>query len=87
MTLNRRQFLASTDSVTVIPPLITTAPASQTLRVGQSTTLVVTAEGTGLTYEWYTNDLLISGQTTSTLALDNVTAANDGAEKAPTVNF
>ena len=40
--------------VTVTTPLkITTQPKSQTITLGQSITVSVKAEGTGLTYQWY----------------------------------
>ncbi len=80
------QFLASTDSGFVIPPVITQAPVSQTLRVGQSTTLSVTATGGTLSYEWYKNDVLISGQTGSTLALNSVTTGADGTYKVKVID-
>jgi len=73
------QFLAATDAGTLLPPVISVAPVSRTLRSGDSATLSVTATGTStnLTYEWYKNGALISGQTTSSLALNSVTTAAD----------
>ncbi|AKC83547.1 hypothetical protein IMCC26134_13585 [Verrucomicrobia bacterium IMCC26134] len=73
------QFLAATDAGTLLPPVVSVAPVSQTLRTGDSVTLSVTATGTStnLTYEWYKNSVLIAGQSTSSLALNSVTTAED----------
>ncbi|MBV8520377.1 MAG: hypothetical protein JO197_23500 [Acidobacteria bacterium] len=38
---------------TCTPPTITTQPTARTVAAGISTTITVTATGTGLTYEWY----------------------------------
>ena len=49
-------------------PAITAAPASTTVRVDESVTLRVTAEGTGpLEYQWLRNDEEVAGATDATL--------------------
>jgi hypothetical protein len=49
------------------PPSIVTAPSSQTVIVGQSATFSTTATGTSpFSYQWYEDDVLISGATSST---------------------
>jgi len=62
-------------------PAITTQPANTIACTGNNTTFTVTATGTSLTYQWQvstdggTTYANISGQTTSTLILLNVTLA------------
>src|SRR5205085_2617152 len=47
-------FQLSVNGGTALAPTITTAPQSQTIGSGQTTTLSVVATGTGaLTYQWY----------------------------------
>ncbi|MDI1250956.1 MAG: immunoglobulin domain-containing protein, partial [Lacunisphaera sp.] len=48
--------------------------------VGNNVTLSVTATagGSPLTYQWYFSDVAISGATSATLSLNNVTLANAG---------
>lgn len=67
------------------PPTILTSPASQTLAVGQTATFSVTASGTPpLAYQWrrsgvpLANGGNLSGATTATLTLTNVTQAHAG---------
>jgi hypothetical protein len=61
------------------PPSITTQPQSQTINVGGTAIFSVTASGAApLTYQWYFNGVILSEETTATLTLANVTAANAG---------
>jgi hypothetical protein len=61
----------SADSVTsnaatvtvIVPPAITTHPASATINQGQTTVLSVTASGSSLTYQWRLNGNPITGAT------------------------
>jgi hypothetical protein len=80
------QFLVSTDAGPVNPPVITQQPAHQTLRVGMSSSLSVTATGTGFAYQWYRNDQAIGGATNQTLPLNNVTVADDGLYTVRVIN-
>ena len=69
-------------SVTNLPakPIVTTPPQSQTVGVGQTTTLTVVASGGATnTYQWNKDGLGIVGATGSTLALTNVQAAAAGS--------
>jgi hypothetical protein len=61
-------------------PTITTHPFTLTTVVGNNVTLSVTATagGSALSYQWYFNDAAISGATSATLSLNNVTLANAG---------
>ncbi len=45
----------------ILPPAITTHPASVTINQGQTTTLTVEATGTAPTYQWLANGLQIDG--------------------------
>ena len=69
---------SNTATVTVNdPPVITVQPASTTLCSGSGTTLLVTATGTGLTYQWYQGthpNTSIPLGTATTQATGNLTA-------------
>jgi hypothetical protein len=65
------------------PPVITSHPVSRTNIVGTTATFSVTATGSSLTYQWIknaTNNLVnggnISGATTSSLMISNVSASD-----------
>ncbi len=70
-------------------PVITQQPGSQTLNYGATATFTVAAGGAGeLTYQWQKNNVniedeegKISGVTTLSLAIANVTASDAGAYK------
>lgn len=52
-----------------IPPEITDQPDDTTVCVGQPVTLSITATGTPTpTYQWYEDDVIMSGETSSTLS-------------------
>ncbi|MEI7732437.1 MAG: immunoglobulin domain-containing protein, partial [Verrucomicrobiota bacterium] len=60
-------------------PTITQQPVGQSVYAGQNASFTVGASGVGLlTYQWYGNDALFSGQTNTTLTLTNVQAAQEG---------
>ena len=62
-----------------IPPSVTVPPESQTVREGSPVTLSVIASGTApLAYQWFKDDLALSGATGSSLALATVTPADSG---------
>ncbi len=60
------------------PPVITQAPvAPSPLYLGASVDFSVWADGPGtLSYQWYSNNVMLSGQTLTNLALDGLTAAD-----------
>lgn len=60
-------------------PNITGAPTSRSIVEGETTTLSVTASGTGLTYQWQKNGLTIPGADSATLTLPNVKMSDGGA--------
>jgi hypothetical protein len=68
-----------------LPPGIATPPASLTLYAGRTATFQVSAVGTSPSYRWRSNGVTIanggniSGATTDTLVISNVTAANQAA--------
>jgi uncharacterized protein YjdB len=59
---------------------ITTQPLSQSLCIGSNVTFTVVADANGesLTYQWRKNGVPISGQTTSTLTISNITSGDAG---------
>jgi hypothetical protein len=65
-------------------PTITSQPISKTICSGLSTTYNIVATGANLTYQWQLNNValvdggVLSGTSTSTLSLTNVTSANAG---------
>ncbi len=60
-------------------PTITTQPVSVTSAAGQNVTFSVTAAGSPApTYQWARNGTNITGATSSTLTLSNITLANTG---------
>ena len=61
-------------------PTITTQPVSQTVRAGDNASFSVVATGTApLTYQWRKNGSSITGATSATLTLNNVTTNNAGS--------
>jgi hypothetical protein len=74
-------------SITVIdPPIVGSNPADSTVVAGQTAVLKASGNGTGLTYQWQFNQEDIDGQTTATLTLANVTAANAGKYRLKIMN-
>ncbi|MGC4072552.1 MAG: pectinesterase family protein [Nibricoccus sp.] len=63
----------------VAAPAITTQPSSQTVNAGANASFNVVATGTGLSYQWYKDTVLIGGATTDTLSLTNVQATAAGS--------
>src|SRR5439155_10837648 len=57
---------------------VSSAPVSLTNCAGTSASFSVSATGTGLSYQWYKAGSALTGQTSSTLTLNNV-SANDAA--------
>ena len=68
-----------------IPPAVTASPVGATILAGSNVTFTVTASGTApLAYQWLKNNVKISGATSATLSLANVTIA-DAANYSVTV--
>ena len=68
-----------------VPPAIVTPPANATTVAGSNVSFTVTASGTApLTFQWRKNGVNISGATSATLTLVNVSAA-DAANYSVTV--
>jgi hypothetical protein len=59
-------------------PSIVTQPQSQTVCLGSTAILNVSASGTGLTYQWRKANVAITGATGNSLVLSNVTATDLG---------
>jgi predicted RNA methylase len=58
--------------------VVTSAPVSLTNCPGTSASFNVSATGTGLSYQWYKGVTALAGQTGSSLAMANVSAADAG---------
>jgi hypothetical protein len=65
--------------IAVDVPLINEQPASQYRQPGETAMFSVQAVGPGtLGYQWYRGDILLAGQTASTLTIPNLSAADAG---------
>src|SRR2546428_835492 len=70
-----------TVNAAVVPPSITTQPASQTVTAGQSVTFSVAASGTApLSYQWRKNGTAINGATSASYTTPATTTADNGAQ-------
>ncbi len=63
---------------TGIPPAINLGPQSTTVAIGQPVSLMVTASGSLLAYQWYRNGVAIPGQTGPSLSADAVSFYDAG---------
>ncbi len=77
--------LNRTATLTVNPPpvapSITTQPASQSVKTGQTATFSVTASGTApLSYQWQKNGVAIGGATSASYTTPATTAADNGVQ-------
>lgn len=79
---------SSTATLTVIlPPIISTQPASQLASVSNSVTFTVgLSQGTSPAYQWESNGIAISGATTSSLTLSSVSWGSAGTYKVIVTN-
>jgi len=65
-----------------VPPTITTPPGNQSVACHGTAMFSVFAEGDGpLSYQWYYNNSILTGETGATLTLANVTPGSDGFYK------
>lgn len=63
----------------IVPPTIIVQPQADTVMAGQSVTFSVTVTGTPpFSYQWYRYGVAISGATSSTYTITNVSPANAG---------
>ena len=70
-----------------IAPAFTTHPASQTVNSGTNVTFTTVATGTPTpTFQWFKGTTALSGQTSATLSLTGVTAADAGDYKVVATN-
>ena len=70
-----------------VGPSITTHPQSLTLNAGSTATFAVTATGsTPLAFQWQFGNVVLGGQTNSTLAITNVQTANGGGYRVVVTN-
>ena len=70
---------SSNATLNVLPLLITMPPTNQLLYVGDNATLSVSVSGVPpFSYQWFSNNVALSDQTNSTLALNSVTTNTSG---------
>jgi len=83
---NCKVYLYRHSPMEAAPPGITTQPASQSAEEGSSATFSLTVSGSGpLDYQWYRDDVLIIGATSSSLTIEPVTIGDDGTQYNSTV--
>ncbi len=76
-----------TTNASLVPvPKITTQPQSLTVGVGSSATFTVAAEGTGLAYQWYKDDVAIEGATGPSYTIASAQASHQGIYKVVVAN-
>lgn len=83
VVLNTTGFVASDTSIVKVPvgPQITTQPVDVSVGEGSAITLTLSVTATGdpsPTYQWFFDDVAISGATESILKLTEITAAREG---------
>ena len=72
--------LPATLTVNTKPPVITTQPLTQTVNLGDNATLSVVATGTApMAYQWYKDNVVLSGATASTLTVTNAQISDGGS--------
>ncbi len=70
-----------------IPPAIVTSPADATVTAGSNVSFTVSASGTApLSYQWFKDNVKISGATSATLTLANISAADAASYFATVTN-
>ena len=80
IVMNGSKSVTAIFTETLMPPSITTQPASQTAPVGSDVTFSVVATGTApLSYQWKKDGGDISGATSATLTLTNVQLTDAGS--------
>jgi len=62
----------------VVAPTIWTQPVAQTVTQGSSATFSVEASGTALNYQWFKNEIAISGATSSSYTISSTALADAG---------
>lgn len=67
-------------------PKITGASTPGSVGFFQPASLVVTATGTDLTYQWYKNDVMVAGATAPTLSVASAVATDSGVYKVVVSN-
>ena len=76
-----------TTNASLVPvPKITGQPEALTVAVGAPATFSVVAEGTGLTYQWFKDDVAISGATAASFTLASAAGTDQGQYKVVVTN-
>ena len=70
--------LVNVSIVDARPPEITVQPANTSQTYSESTSLTVTATGPSLTYQWYQDGTVLSGETSATLTISDFQEPNKG---------
>lgn len=82
VTVSNEKGTITSDSATLsmyFAPTITTNPTDQAVNVGATATFTVVGDGQSLGYQWYRNDIAISGANAASYTTAATVAADDGA--------
>ena len=80
--------VATLTVIPATPPAITAQPQPQSVTAGASATFSVSATGTApLNYQWHFGATALTGETSSTLSLNNVTTNQAGAYRVVVANL
>lgn len=77
INLQQNWQLGAYFSAAPLPPIITQQPVSQYVGEGQNAVFSLAARGVELTFQWYQNDVLLPGETNSTLLITSVTTKDN----------
>src|SRR6185369_1395660 len=85
--LQGEDLTKATGEAVVLPPNVSTGPASQVVNAGGSFTLSVTVDGTApFTYQWQKNSNEIAGATSATYTANSVDASAAGDYRVVVTN-
>lgn len=64
-----------------IQPVVSAEPVNKSICLGESDTTTISFTGTGTSFQWFKDNVLMAGQITNQLILSNVSAADAGTYK------
>jgi DNA-binding beta-propeller fold protein YncE len=77
---NNNRILVFVNNTNIIPPFITQQPTNQIVPAGINVTFgIIAVGGTSLSYQWTSNNVVVSGATNATFTLTNVSLSASGS--------
>jgi hypothetical protein len=80
-----QSFQAEVNSITLPPPVITTQPVSQVVKEGNVAFSMTVGATFAVSYQWYQNNVALTGQTNYALIIPDVEPANAGVYKCAVI--